>query len=48
MKPAYALAGSVGELVSEGAIHERHTIVDRRTGRPRLLAGLESDIVEQR
>jgi hypothetical protein len=48
MKPAGALEGSVGKLVSEGAIRERHTIVDRRTGRSRLLAGLESDIVKQR
>ena len=48
MKPTCALAGSIGELVSEGAVCERHTIIDRGTGRSRLLTGLESHIFEER
>src|SRR5437867_621835 len=48
MKAAGNLAGSIGELVAEGAIGGGDAVIDGERGRPRLLTGLEAQIVQQR
>jgi hypothetical protein len=48
MKAAGNLAGSIGELVAEGAIGDGDAVIDGRGGRPRLLTGLEAHIIEER
>ena len=48
MKTVSDLAGSVGELVAEGAIGDGDAVIDGGTGRPRLLAGLEAHIIQER
>ena len=41
------LTGSIGELVTDGAIGTSHAVVDGGRRRRRLLARLETDVVEQ-
>src|SRR5207244_6123525 len=41
-------AGGAGELVAQGAVREGYTIVDGGSGRPRLSAGLEPHIIQER
>ena len=48
MKAVGDLAGSLGELVAEGALGDGDAIIDGGRGRPRLLAGLEAHIVQER
>src|ERR1041385_2479800 len=48
MKAAGNLAGSIGELVAEGAIGGGDAVIDGERGRPRLLTGLEAQIIQQR
>ena len=48
MKAAGDLTGSVGELVAEGAIGDGDAVIDGGSGRPRLLAGLEAHIIQER
>ena len=48
MKAGSDLAGSVGKLVAQGAIGDGDAVIDGGTGRPRLLAGLEPHIVQER
>src|ERR1700681_3666747 len=47
MKPASYLAGSIRELVTDGAIGDRDAGVDGGGGGPRLLAGLEAQIIQE-
>jgi hypothetical protein len=48
MKAAGNLAGSIGELVAEGAIGDDDAVIDGGRGRPRLLTGLEAHIIQER
>jgi len=48
MKAAGDLAGSIGELIAEGAIDNGDAVIDDGRGRPRLLAGLEAHIIQER
>jgi hypothetical protein len=48
MKAAGDLAGSIGELVADGAIGNGDAVIDGGRGRPRLLAGLELHIIQER
>jgi hypothetical protein len=48
MKAAGDLTGSLGELVSEGAISDGDAVIDGGRERPRLSAGLEAHIIQQR
>src|ERR1017187_9086166 len=47
MKAAGDLAGSIGELVPEGAVGGGDAGIDRRAGRSRVLSGLKSDVIQQ-
>ncbi len=48
MKAAGDLTGSIGELVAEGAIGDGDAVIDGGRERPRLLAGLEAHIIQER
>jgi hypothetical protein len=48
MKAAGDLAGSIGELVADGALGDGHAVIDGGRGRPRLLVGLELHIIQER
>ena len=48
MKAAGDLAGSIGKLIADGAIGDGHAVIDGGRGRPRLLAGLETHIIQER
>jgi len=48
MKTAGDLAGSLRELIAEGAIGDSNAGIDGGAGRPRLLAGLEAHIIQER
>jgi len=48
MKAAGDLAGSLGELVADGAIGDGHAVINKGRGRSRLLAGLEAHIFQER
>src|SRR5215469_3732387 len=48
MKAAGDLAGRPGELVADGALGDGHAVINERRGRPRVLAGLEAHIIQQR
>jgi hypothetical protein len=48
MKTASDLAGSLGELVSEGAVGDGYASIYGGTGRLRLLTGLEPNIIQER
>ena len=46
MKAAGDLAGSIGELVTEGTVGRGDAGVDRGAGRARVLSGLKSDVIQ--
>jgi hypothetical protein len=48
MKAAGDLAGSLGELIADGTIGNSDAVIDEGRGRPRLLAGLEAHIIQER
>jgi len=48
MKAAGDLAGSIGELIADGTIGNSDAVIDDGRGRPRLLAGLEAHIFQER
>src|SRR6266705_304335 len=48
MKTVGDLAGSLRELVVDGALGDGDAIIDSGRGRPRLLAGLEAHIFQER
>src|SRR5258708_39284937 len=48
MKAAGNLAGSIGELVADGALGDGHAVINGGSGRPRLLAGLKPHIFKER
>src|ERR1019366_8006585 len=41
------LAGSIGELIADGAVGIRNPVIDRGSGGPRVEAGLEAKVFEQ-
>jgi hypothetical protein len=46
MKTAGDLAGSIGELVTEGTVDRGDAGVDRGAGRAWVLGGLKSDVIQ--
>src|SRR5439155_18449253 len=48
MKTVSDLAGSLRELVAEGALGDGDAVIDGGRRRPRLLAGLEAHVIEER
>ena len=48
MKAAGDLTGSLGELVAQGAIGDSDAVIDGGRERPRLSAGLEAHLIQER
>ena len=48
MKATGDLARSIGELIADGAFGDGHAVIDGGRGWPRLLAGLEAHIIQER